>query len=356
MYLVICNKYYDMKNIVLKRLWALCLIFICHNSFSQDIHFSQFFEAPLLRNPALAGIFEGDFRVQGVYRNQWNSVTVPYQTASLNAEYKLPVGRKGDDFLSLGGEILYDKAGTIALTATHILPVINYHKSLSAEKNMYLSLGFMGGLVQRRLDRSKITTNSQFNGTDYDPTLADGETFSNSGYSYLDGSVGMSFNTQIGQNEDDNIFLGAAYHHFNQSANASFYGNSKIEMIPKMVFSAGVRMGVTDYSFVTFHGDYSKQGASTETIGGMLYSYKLDDPVDPMYIFHAGAFIRWKDAIIPVVKMEYKPMAIAVSYDVNVSELKTASQGRGGFELSISYQQYFNRNNSTKEAVLCPRF
>src|SRR5688572_7759127 len=117
--------------------------------FSQDIHFSQFFETPLLRNPALAGIFSGDLKIQGVYRTQWNSVTVPYQTASLNIEYKQPVGR-GDDFITLGGEILYDKAGTIALAATHILPVINYHKSLSTEKNMYLSLGFMGGLVQRK--------------------------------------------------------------------------------------------------------------------------------------------------------------------------------------------------------------
>ncbi|MGZ3910129.1 MAG: type IX secretion system membrane protein PorP/SprF, partial [Flavisolibacter sp.] len=38
----------------------------------QDIHFSQFFEAPLLRNPSLAGIFTGDIRVQAVYRDQWN--------------------------------------------------------------------------------------------------------------------------------------------------------------------------------------------------------------------------------------------------------------------------------------------
>jgi hypothetical protein len=44
---------------------------------AQDIHFSQFFEAPLLRNPSLAGIFTGDLRVQGVYRTQWGSVTVP---------------------------------------------------------------------------------------------------------------------------------------------------------------------------------------------------------------------------------------------------------------------------------------
>ena len=126
--------------------------------------------------------------------------------------------------------------------------------------------------------------------------------------------------------------------------------------MPKWVFSAGLRMGVTDYSYITFHGDYSKQGTSTETIGGVLYSYKLDDPIDPKYIFSAGAFLRWKDAMIPVAKMECKPITISVSYDANVSQLKTASNGRGGFEISVSYQTFFNRNNSSKDATRCPRF
>ena len=63
---------------------------------SQDIHFSQFFEAPLLRNPSLAGIFAGDIRVQAVYRDQWNSVTTAYKTVSLNGEYKMPVGNAND--------------------------------------------------------------------------------------------------------------------------------------------------------------------------------------------------------------------------------------------------------------------
>ena len=49
---------------------------------AQDIHFSQFFEAPLLRNPSLAGIFTGDIRVQAVFRDQWTSVTNAYKTGS----------------------------------------------------------------------------------------------------------------------------------------------------------------------------------------------------------------------------------------------------------------------------------
>jgi type IX secretion system PorP/SprF family membrane protein len=345
-----------MKSGLPKTLWILlCFIAVSGHTLSQDIHFSQFFETPLLRNPALAGIFSGDIRIQGVYRTQWNSVTVPYQTGSLNAEYKMPVGR-GDDFLTIGGEFLYDKAGTVALSSTHIMPALNYHKSLSADRNMYLSLGMMGGLVQRKIDRSKMTTNNQFDGTGFNSNLADGETFPKSSYSYFDGSVGMSFNTQVGENTDNNIFIGLAYHHFNKAPNISFYGNPDIEMIPKWVASSGIRMNVNDYSYLTLQADYSKQGTYTETIAGALYSWKLDDMDMPRYIFHAGAFLRWKDALVPVAKLEFRPLALSVSYDANISQLKSASHGHGGLELALTYQKFLERSNSSSEAVRCPRF
>jgi hypothetical protein len=115
---------------------------------SQDLHFSQFFNAPLLRNPALAGIFTGDYRIQGVYRDQWNSLTNAYRTGSFNGEYKLPVG-KTDDFLIMGLQVLYDKAGSAGLTSTQVFPALNYNKSLSNTHASYLSLGFMGGYVEK---------------------------------------------------------------------------------------------------------------------------------------------------------------------------------------------------------------
>ena len=67
--------------------WTLLI-----NGNAQDIHLSQFSNTPLLRNPALAGIFTGDTRFQAVYRNQWQSIGYPYQTAALSGEYKFAVG------------------------------------------------------------------------------------------------------------------------------------------------------------------------------------------------------------------------------------------------------------------------
>lgn len=227
---------------------VLCVILFSQQSSAQDIHFSQFFEAPLLRNPSLAGIFTGDIRIQGVYRSQWGSITVPYKTGSFNVEYKKPIGQ-GDDFLTTGLQIVYDKAGTTNFTTSSLLPALNYHKSVGSDKNAYLSLGFMGGLVQRRIDRSKMTTNSHYDGNGYNPALADGETFANPNYSYLDGSVGMTYNAQMSSDKpNNNYFVGVAYHHFNRPKN-SFYENPAIELSPKFVYSAGVRFDMGERAY-----------------------------------------------------------------------------------------------------------
>jgi type IX secretion system PorP/SprF family membrane protein len=342
-----------MKNKWLSATWLL--LSICTLSNAQDIHFSQFFEAPLLRNPSLAGIYTGDIRIQGVYRDQWNSFTNAYRTGSLNGEYKMPIG-KGDDFLTMGGQLLFDKAGTVGLTTTSLLPALNYHKSLSSEKTMYLSLGFMGGMVRKGIDASKMTTDNQYGGGGFDPTAPTGETFAVPNFTSWDASVGMSFNTVFGENNENSMFLGAAYHHLNRPKN-SFYRNATIELSPKYVFSAGVTLAVDDYSYFIIQADQSIQGSFRETIGGALYSYKLgDDPDNPTYTIHGGAFLRWKDALIPVIKLDKHPLSVALSYDVNVSQLKTASQGRGGIELSASWVGFLDRDNSARDKVLCPRF
>jgi type IX secretion system PorP/SprF family membrane protein len=326
----------------------LILFNVCFYTRAQDIHFSQFFEAPLLRNPSLAGIYSGDIRVQGVYRDQWNSITNAYRTGSLNAEYKKHIGQS-DDFLTIGLQTLFDKAGTVGLSTTQFLPALNYHKSLSTARNTYLSLGFMGGVVQRRIDLSKATTNTDFDGGGL------GENIPNPNYIYLDGSAGMSFNTNLNENPADNMFIGLAYHHFNKPKN-SFYQNPAIELDPKWVASAGIKFGVTDYSYITIQADHSIQGNFQETIGGAMYGLKLGADIEnPDYTIHGGLFMRLNDALIPVVKLDYNPFSIAVSYDVNISKLKPSSYGRGGFEISVSYIG-FRRDNSTVDYMRCPRF
>jgi type IX secretion system PorP/SprF family membrane protein len=323
--------------------------------YAQDLHFSQFFNAPLLRNPALAGIFTGDYRIQGVYRDQWNSFTNAYRTGSFNAEYKLPVG-KTDDFLTLGLQILYDKAGSAGLTSTQVFPALNYNKSLSNTHASYLSMGFMGGYVEKRIDLSKITTNSQFNGAAFNPSLPTGETFPTPDIHYWDASVGMSYNTTFGMDYKNTMFFGVAYHHLNRPMN-SFYQNTAVELQPKWVVSGGAKFILDERSQITVQADYSSQGVARESIFGLMYGYNLGEFTDePKYVLGIGAYMRVGDAFIPVIQLDMLPLSIGLSYDVNISTLNTVSQGQGGFELSITYIGFLDRDNSAKNKMLCPRF
>jgi len=307
-----------------------CTLIFCSKMQGQDLHMSQFFETPLLRNPALAGIFTGDVRLQAVYRDQWNSVTTGYRTGSFNGEYKMPVG-KGDDYVTFGLQLFYDRAGSVSFTQTKILPAWNYHKSISNQKNTYLSLGFMGGWVQHSIDLSKVTTNSQYDG------MGLGENITDPTYAYLDGSVGMSLNSVLNNNPDNNFYIGAAYHHFNRPQN-SFYKNKEIELNPKLVFSGGLKLGVNEYTYITILGDHSRQGSFKETIFGAMYGLKIGAyPDEPDYAIHFGTFVRWNDALIPVVKLDYSPFSVSLSYDANISKLKPSSHGRGGFELAVTW-------------------
>lgn len=328
-----------------KMISLVCLVATTLFVEGQDIHLSQFYQSPLLRNPALAGLFEGDIRIQGVYRDQWNSVTKAYRTGSLNAEYKLPVGQ-GDDYLTVGLQSYFDRAGSVSYTKLMFYPAINFHKSLSVERNMYISAGFMGGWVQHSIDLTKVTTNSTYEGMGINENITDPT------YAYLDGSTGISFNTQIKDDPESNLYLGIAYHHFNRPGN-SFYRNKRVQLNPKWVFSGGLKLNVGEYSFVEIQGDHYHQGSFKQTILGAMYGLKIGPyPDEPDYTLSLGTFIRLQDALIPVLKLEYPPYAISFSYDANVSKLKPSSLGRGGFEMSISFTKKTERYSNP----YAPRF
>lgn len=315
---------------------------------AQDIQLSQFYQTTLYRNPAFAGIMKGDMRMQVVTRSQWNSLANAYKTGSLNLEYRTKSGDM-DDFVTWGLQVYHDRAGTADLRSTILMPAFNYHRSLSQTSNQYLSLGIMGGLVQRRIDRSKITTNNTYD------TGTDGEDQLKNGITFWDGSVGISYNAGLGENERNNMLLGFAYHHFNKPNN-SLFNDQSVRLDPKMVFSADIGFGLNDYSSATFYSDYLLQGSYRQFIAGMLYGLKIGPGSEaPDNMLHGGAFLRWGDAIIPTLKLDYGHFSFGFSYDVNISKLSAKSTGRGGFELSVNWSGFRDPDGSGY-GLKCPRF
>ena len=64
--------------------------------------------------------------MQSVYRTQWNTVTVPYQTMALDAELRTVFGVDNDNFLTTGLIVTNDQAGDSKLKKTHRLYQLNF--------------------------------------------------------------------------------------------------------------------------------------------------------------------------------------------------------------------------------------
>src|ERR1019366_9010674 len=94
------------------------LLGISTNSIGQDIHFSQFWENEIFHNPALTGVFSGDYKYGVDYRTQWGSIATPFNTVMLAGETRILVSREVGDYISFGLAFTHDKAGTINFAST----------------------------------------------------------------------------------------------------------------------------------------------------------------------------------------------------------------------------------------------
>jgi type IX secretion system PorP/SprF family membrane protein len=315
---------------------------------AQDLNFTQFYELPLLRNPALAGLFVGDMRVQSVYRNQWQSVTVPYQTTGLSAEVLFPTNDYGHT-LVVGTQLLHDVAGDSRLTRTHFLPMVGYQVPL-AGSDVYLSGALMGGLVSSSFDPSGLRWADQFVNGQFNPNVTTRQPIRATGRTYFDVGGGLSI---AGPATDVlTYYLGVGLFHANNPRVA--INNDEVKLAPKWTFNGGLTVDVSDYQRVTLYGDYIYQKArntdstilavgnqSVFMIGGFftndLVQYDTDDKVSLTF----GGIYRWADALAPMVRIDMKKMAVGISYDINLSKLSIASGARGGFEFSLAYKTAF---------------
>jgi len=346
-----------------KLLFIVVLLQSFVDGFAQDVGFSQFYDQPLLRNPALAGVFTGDVRVTAAFRNQWQSVTIPYRTYALNAEFKMPV--LGDKNLTWGMQLIRDVAGSSQFSTTQILPAANLSLPLSSDRPAYLSFAVMGGLMQQRFDPTKLVLNDQFvsgsNGS-LSVSPASRQVFDKTDVNYFDLSAGVSYSSVFGN--DIEYFAGGALFHLTKPK-VGFYEGNVITCNRKLTLNSGLSAPTSETDRFIIYADYFKQfatGFQPAGKGSFQYGFMFSRDIfvegDVQKTITFGVLHRLQDAVIPVVKLQISKFIVGLSYDVNVSKLVTASAYRGGFELTISYRDLLNIHNSDLRQVDCwgPQF
>lgn len=318
---------------------------------AQDINFSQFYELPLLRNPSLAGDFRGDLRITSAFRTQWNSVTVPYQTQGLGAEIKLS-GQNSETYVSAGLQITNDVAGDSKLGKTQFLPMVAVHIPVGIN-NSYFSAGFLGGFVQQRFDPSKLSFDDQFVNGAYSATNPTRQSFSSTNVTYFDLAAGLKFSSITG--EDTRYYIGAGAFHASGKTKVAFDPTKDIRLNRKYVFNGGISFPTGDDDRVILYMDYFIQGGNQLGQGGLLYKHDFErEDNDFSFSMAAGGMLRWNDAVIPVIKLDYYNWSAGFTYDINISKLVKASVARGGFELTLSYSNFLNILNSSLTKTRCP--
>ncbi|WP_207510819.1 PorP/SprF family type IX secretion system membrane protein [Longitalea luteola] len=329
-----------------------CSLFPARQLQGQDIHFSQFYEFPLLRNPALAGIFSGNFRLTGAYRNQWQSVTVPYRTMAISGECKLLRGFTTGDFITTGFQLTNDVAGDSKLQRIQVLPVINYHKLLNEDRTTFISLAFMGGAVNEHFDASKLRFDDQYMNGAYSVSNPTRQQIGSTRFTYWDVSAGISFKTSLGNNT--NLYVGGSVFHLAEP-HAAFTKEYDVRLNRKYGVNAGLSAWINKMDKIVVYADCFAQGGNRLIQGGGLFTHCFDENGDEAALsVGVGGTLRWKDAFVPIIKLYTHQLGIGLSYDVNISKLTTASQFRGGFELSLSYTGLWKRLAESLEKVECP--
>src|ERR1019366_3034800 len=98
----------------------LSAIFCSLSTFSQDIHFTQFFTNPLILNPAQTGYFDGNYRVGLNIKAQWpfaiTNTTYNYHTESPYVDFSFGEKKIKSGWMGIGFNFLNDQAGDGRLT------------------------------------------------------------------------------------------------------------------------------------------------------------------------------------------------------------------------------------------------
>lgn len=323
---------------------------------AQDIHFSQFYENAILRNPALTGIFSGDYKVGVNYRTQWGNISNPFQTVIASAETRVNVNKEQNDYLSFGLCTSYDHAGAINFNSIHVTPAINYNKSMNDSRASYLSMGFAASYIQRSLDPSLMTLDNQYIGGNYVSTAPTGETMTFSKISHYDISAGLSFNSTFGENAQVVYYIGGAAYHVTKPKEAFSDRETFIRLSAKYTGNFGVQVRLTNQLGFSVLGNYTNQNPYQETMFGGLLNWRTSLGDTRRFAIHAGCFVRLKDAVIPTVKIDYNTYSFTMSYDVTTSSLKPSIGSVGGWEFSLFIRGKYAHRDNAMERVRCPQF
>ena len=307
---------------------------------AQDQHFSMLDLDPLLFNPAYSGFFDGTGRYGVVYRNQWATVSAPFQTLSATAEFSLDRSTRNRNGLSGGLWLTADRAGTLNYGTTSASAILSYFQGLG-NGNHIVSIGLEGGIGQAGFNEDNMQ-------------MGDGnETFRRTRALYPTLGAGAAWFWQL----SDEVYtkLGLSVRNINEPdiTYLDMSQDSRLSRRYNLYARAEWRMA-PQWSLLPVAG-YQRQRGFNELVYGCDVRWYVRETPHDYLAFGAGLLGRHADAAAVMLAVMWREWTFAFSYDANISKLAQASHTIGAFEVGVVY--LVAKPASRRQASLpCPIF
>lgn len=326
--------------------FIVALTVVAFKANSQDLHFAQYYTQASTLNPALVGNYDGSFRVAAIFRNQWQSALGKegYQTIGADADFCLLEGYLKTDKLAIGVGFFNDRSGAAGYSVLNANLSVAYHKGFGKKGQHRLSTGLQGGFIQNRIESPTFA--DQFQGHNESPALSSAENFQRGIYKF-DFNAGLYWRS----NFNDRLKLGlglGAYHLITPTISTVVsqvtraYDNNDVYT---RKFNADINLeafiGKQKKVSITPEFLYLNQKPFAEYLPGLSATYyfssgfRNNNSVSLGLRFRSGG--NTPDAVVPMANVEFRNVRLGFAYDVNVSPLKTSTNYRGAFELSLAY-------------------
>ena len=328
----------------MRKSLSLIFVWLMKLMFSQDIHFSQMSFAPLSLNPALAGANHSN-QANLIYRDQWRNADAQFTTIYASYDQRFFENNK-NGFVAGGLSLFSDKAGDSKFNTNYTGLSLGYHVRLA--NHQLLGLCVQPSLGQRSFDYSSLRWGKQYDGNGYNPAISNGEPISSSNQiSFFDINAGLVYTYKSSEHymtSNDHLLINAGYSisHINQPIN-TFYGLGDEKLYMKHILFANAHIGLNNSKISILPGIYGMfQGSHSEFLFGSYFKYSLRDKsvytgINRGSAISLGGFYRMGDALAVKSTIDWGQFTFGFTYDFNLSSLTPATQGRGGFEITIRF-------------------
>jgi type IX secretion system PorP/SprF family membrane protein len=339
-----------MKKKCILTTYMILAIFSGIKLYAQDPHFSQYFASPMTLSPALTGRGVTDWRLSSVYRTQWwMSYGVPFTTTTVSVEKNMTAGRDNKNNLGFGISMLSDASNGGLLKNNYFSFAGAYHVAFDEEGKTMLSGGIMATYANRLLDPNRFEFQDQYGSMGFQRSVPSADPVTVLSNNYWDANAGLHFSRDFTSWGYD---AGAAIYHLSRPSEGA-YGNFDYSISPRYSLQGGVHVNFKNNNRLNARLISEIQGQnSIFTLGGV---YGLDLGDDTFKSFDLGLWHRFGDAFYPYAGISGANWQAGISYDIVVSQVKTAYNAVQSMEFSLVWQ-FKSKKLAASERVSAIRF